>query len=557
MHQAKFNYLQIQNKISKHFTLLVLIGIAANALGLFNEIMEPDGALYASIAKYIAKNNDWINLYGYGTDWLDKPHFPFWAAALSYKIFGFTAFAYKLPSFICFLLGCYYTFKLTQKIYCTQTAQLATIIYITSLHVILSNYDVRAEGYLTAFIIAAIYHLYNAQKNNWFTNILFASLFTALAIMTKGIFVFISIGSGFVIYWILSKQYKQFINLKWYLYVLLSLVFIFPELYSLYQQFDVHPEKIVFGKTNVSGLKFFFWDSQFGRFFNTGPIQGSGDITFFVHTTLWAFLPWAFYLIYAIVNGIKNIKNNKTNEAVIIYSSALCSFILFSVSKFQLPHYIVIIFPLLAIIVSRYLMCNAQKFTTLLQYTQHIVFIVLLVLVTLLSFVFKLDNTILCCSILTIVALIYFIKLKEKTLFNIVVKGAIFGTMLSVFLNLFFYPQLMQYQAGMMAGKWQQKNASKEVIPMFRCNEFSFEFYGNTQMKRENYAAELFANKQKSKVFIPVKEIENINKDSFAIKHFETFQYFHITELTPKFLNYKTRHETLDSFAIVEISKKY
>lgn len=549
--------MQIQNKISKHFTLLVLIGVAANALGLFNEIMEPDGALYASIAKYIAKNNDWINLYGYGTDWLDKPHFPFWAAALSYKVFGFTAFAYKLPSFICFLLGCYYIFNLTKKIYCTQTAQLATIIYITSLHIILSNYDVRAEGYLTAFIIAAIYHLYNAQKSNWFTNILFASLFTALAIMTKGIFVFISIGSGFVIYWILSKQYKQFINLKWYLYVLLSLVFIFPELYSLYQQFDVHPEKIVFGKTNVSGLKFFFWDSQFGRFFNTGPIQGSGDITFFVHTTLWAFLPWAFYLIYAIVNGIKNIKNNKTNEAVIIYSSALCSFILFSVSKFQLPHYIVIIFPLLAIIVARYLMYNAQKFIKLLQYTQHIVFIVLFVLITLLSFVFKLDNAILCCSILTIVALIYFIKLKEKTLFNIVVKGVIFGTMLSVFLNLFFYPQLMQYQAGMMAGKWQQKNAANEMIPMFRCNEFSFEFYGNTQMKRENYVAELLANKQKSKVFIPVKEIENINKDSFAIKHFKTFQYFHITELTPKFLNHKTRYEALDSFAIVEISKKY
>lgn len=549
--------MNIQNKISKHFTLLVIIGIAANALGLFNNIMEPDGALYASIAKYIAKNNDWVNLYGYGSDWLDKPHFPFWAAALSYKIFGFTAFAYKLPSFICFLMGCYYTFKLTQKIYCKQTAQLATIIYITSLHVILSNFDVRAEGYLTAFIIASIYHLYKAEKKDWFRNIVAAALFTAFAIMTKGIFVLVTIGSGFVVYWILSKQYKQFINLKWYLYILLSFVFIFPELYCLYQQFDLHPEKIVFGKTNVSGLKFFFWDSQFGRFFNTGPIQGNGDISFFIHTTLWAFLPWAFYLVYAIAKSIKKIKTTQINESVIICSSAICSFILFSVSKFQLPHYIVIIFPLFAIVVARYLMCSASKSIKLLQYTQHTIFIVLFILIALLSFIFKLNNAILCCLILGITTVIYFIKLKEKTLFNIVVKSLIFGVMLSVFLNLFFYPQLMQYQAGMMAGKWQQKSVPNEVIPMFRCNEFSFEFYGNTQMKRENYAAKLLANKQKSKVFVPVKEITNIDKDSFAIKNLETFQYFHITELTPTFLNYKTRSKTLDSFAIVEISKRY
>jgi 4-amino-4-deoxy-L-arabinose transferase-like glycosyltransferase len=82
--------MQIQNKISKHFTILVVIGIAANALGLFNDIIEPDGALYASIAKYIATKNDWINLYGNGADWLDKPHFPFWISAISYKIFGIT-----------------------------------------------------------------------------------------------------------------------------------------------------------------------------------------------------------------------------------------------------------------------------------------------------------------------------------------------------------------------------------------------------------------------------------------------------------------------------------
>jgi 4-amino-4-deoxy-L-arabinose transferase-like glycosyltransferase len=200
-------------KLSTHFIWLLMLAIIANATGLCNAILEPDGALYATTAKYMALNNDWVNLIDKGTDWLDKPHFPFWITAVSYKIFGINSFAYKLPSFLCFLLSCFYTYKLTFKIFNKQTAQLATIIFATSLHVVLSNFDVRAEGYLTAFTIASIYYLYNAMQNGrWLVSIVVAALYAAAAMMTKGIFVLITIGSGFVIYWLTTKQYKEFIN---------------------------------------------------------------------------------------------------------------------------------------------------------------------------------------------------------------------------------------------------------------------------------------------------------------------------------------------------------
>lgn len=300
-------YLAAQEKLNKYFPLLIAIAIAANATGLFVDILEPDGALYASVAKTIVQKNEWLNLYAVGKDWLDKPHLPFWLTALSYKVFGINAFAYKLPSFLCFLLGLFYTYQLTKKLYNTTTAQLATAVYATTLHVILSNFDVRAEGYLTAFVIASIYHFYNAMQSPWLKQIIAAAFFAALAIMTKGIFVLITIASGFVVYWIATKQWRQFISIRWYLFLLCCVIFILPELYSLYHQFDLHPEKIVFNTTHISGLKFFFWDSQFGRFFNTGPIQGEGDWLFFVHTILWAFLPWALYLVIICFNGIKQL----------------------------------------------------------------------------------------------------------------------------------------------------------------------------------------------------------------------------------------------------------
>ena len=540
-----------------NFKSLLVLVLLANASGLFIDILEPDGALYASIAKHIVTQNDWLNLMAYGGDWLDKPHLPFWLTALSFKVFGFSAFAYKLPSFLCFLFGVFYTYLFAKKLYSKELAQIATLIYATSLHVILSNFDVRAEGYLTAFVIAAMYHFYLAHEKNWLKHIFLAALFTAFAIMTKGIFVLIIVGSGFVYYWMISKQWKQFLQFKWYLFLLLCVVFILPELYALYQQFDAHPEKIVFGRTGVSGLQFFFWDSQFGRFFNTGPIKGEGDIFFFVHTTVWAFLPWSVNLFIQAFKKIKNFSTPKNKASIIIYSTAIISFLLFSVSQFQLPHYIVVIFPLLSIIVAQYLLqITSGKELKIAIRIQHFIFFILLVAISALVVFYKFNNFLLILVIIIIFTQFHYRFIKEVSIDAIVLKGISFAVLFAVFFNGFFYPSLMQYQAGMNAGKWQQKNLPNTIIPMYRTNEFSFDFYGNSTIKIENDLKEAMSNKDSAVLFSSSTEINKINTDSFKVKPLQWFPYYHITELKLDFINSKTRANTLDSFAIIQCSRK-
>src|SRR5262245_4832215 len=83
--------------LDKWFVWLALAGIMVNATGLLLPILEPDGALYALIAKNIAITGDYINLKVEGNDWLDKPHLPFWITAISFKLFGINSFAYKFP----------------------------------------------------------------------------------------------------------------------------------------------------------------------------------------------------------------------------------------------------------------------------------------------------------------------------------------------------------------------------------------------------------------------------------------------------------------------------
>lgn len=318
-----------------------------------------DAIVYAVISKNIILNQDWINLTFMGKDWLDKPHLPFWLTALSFKAFGISPIAYLIPGMLVHFFGAWFTFKLARLLYNPATAWIACLIYLTTIRLLLSTADLRAEAFLVAEIMPACYYWLRYYQATRFRFLLLGAFFTALAMMTKGIFVLATIGSGLMALWIMNKEWRHFGNFKWLAALFLSFLFILPELVSLYLQFDLHPEKVVFDQTGVSGIRFFFWDSQFGRFFNFGPIRSAeGNPFFFLHTFLWAFLPWTLIFSIALYDQIKNFKQQtEKQKKAFIYLSAsfVIPFTLFSLTKFQLDHYLDIILPFAAIFIAHFL----------------------------------------------------------------------------------------------------------------------------------------------------------------------------------------------------------
>src|ERR1700743_1691036 len=185
--------------LQKWFIPLLIPAILVNAGGLFIPILEPDGSLYATIAKTIARTGVFVNLYVDGHAWLDKPHFPFWMAALSFRLLGVNAFAYKFPALVFWAAGAAYTWPLSLSLYGKAVAQLSTLIYMSAAHLVISNNDVRAEPYLTGLIIGSVYHFYRASRKRPGKHLIFGSLLAALALMTKGPFVLITISAGFIL----------------------------------------------------------------------------------------------------------------------------------------------------------------------------------------------------------------------------------------------------------------------------------------------------------------------------------------------------------------------
>ncbi len=533
------------------FRLLLLAGILINAGALFLTILEPDGALYALIAKTIAETGDFINLKLAGKDWLDKPHFPFWVTAISFRLFGINTFAYKFPALLFWAWGAWYTYRFAFPLYGKGVAQLAVLIYITAAHLVLSNNDVRAEPYLTALIIGSVFHFYKADRNGSYLHIIAGSLLAACAVMTKGLFALVTIGGGFVLDWILTKQWKAFVHPRWWIALVLILVFTLPELYCLYVQFDLHPEKTVFGKTGVSGIRFFFWDSQFGRFFNTGPIKGKGDPFFYFHTLAWAFLPWSILLYVAVFRKLRHF--GKAPEYICL-GSLLLTFVMFSLSRFQLPHYIIIVFPFCSIITAQYL--HQAKAERTIARVQDILSIVLIVLILALSFYFKPAHGIMLLIWMAVFILAAIFFFGRKGIPAAIGRSFIIAVMVYGFLDFFFYPELLKYQSGSEAAFYLNKLKPAEKTGMYKEDSYSFAFYLNAPVHYWD-DQQLAGLHEPVIIFTRKKDADSLSAKGFSINIIQEFQHFHISQLTAPFVNARTRRGVTERYVLAKVNGQW
>jgi 4-amino-4-deoxy-L-arabinose transferase-like glycosyltransferase len=546
---------------SQWLCLFIAVAVFINFTGIFIPIIGPDGTLYALIAKTMVLRNNYADLFVHGQDWLDKPHFPFWITAVSFKCFGFTTWAYKLPGILFLMMGAYYTYLFAKALYSKEVALWGVLLLLTAQHIVLSNTDVRAEPYLTGLIIAAVYHFYRANKSNNYWHLLFGCLFTAGAIMTKGMFALVPIGGAIAGHLVITRDWKALFAGKWLVAFILILIFILPEIVCLYLQFDLPPEKVVFGKTGVSGVKFFFWDSQFGRFFNTGPIKGHGDPFFFVHTTLWAFLPWSLLLFAAIYQFIKKGVKHAPRQEWYCISGALLTFLLFSASKFQLPHYLNIVFPFFAIITAQYLDgIKSERSVRAIRVTQITIILLLLLLVVALNYFFR-PVTLTWFILLILMGLFFALlflpaSIGKTTIEKIIFRTLIASFIINVYLNFAFYPSLMRYQAASKAAIWINKN-NPQHLPVAEFNDdyiSAFEFYCNAPVKPIDGSGQTAPLKIPFILYAPVDVVKNLSAKGWKVKKLATFQRYWVSRLKPSFLNEKTRAKELTVTEVVLVN---
>src|ERR1035437_1233327 len=355
----------------------VAIGIVY-LLNMFIEMMDIDAAQYAAMSREMLESRNYLQVHASGLDYLDKPPLLFWLASLSFKLFGVSNFAYKLPAVLFIILGVYATYRFAKEWYDKQRAIIAALVLCSTQAFFLMTNDVRMDGILTSLVICAIWQISVYLKKGKLLNLIIGSIAIAGAMLVKGpigiMLVIFAIGGDLV----LKRKWKTIFKPQWLLVLAIIAVLLLPMCYGLYMQYDLHPEKEVYGLKGPSGILFFFWTQSFGRI--TGDIYWNNDAGyfFFYHSILWDFQPWIFFFIPALFMSIIKLTRAKLkvddNTEYITLFGFVVGFLALSQSAYKLPHYIFPLFPFAAIITANFIVNLSSHYEKIFRRVSNIQF---------------------------------------------------------------------------------------------------------------------------------------------------------------------------------------
>src|SRR5262249_24558469 len=119
----------------------------------------PDEPRYAWIARDIAESGDWITPRLYGKPWFEKPPLYYWSAGLSFRVFGVSEVAGRLPSALAALFGTLALAWLALRLYGAETARWLLLLLPTSVGIIgfshAASTDMLFSATLTLALVAA------------------------------------------------------------------------------------------------------------------------------------------------------------------------------------------------------------------------------------------------------------------------------------------------------------------------------------------------------------------------------------------------------------------
>lgn len=312
----------------------------------------PDEPRYAWVAREMSETGDWVTPRLYGKPWFEKPVLYYWEAAASFRLFGVSEAAARLPSAICALLATLSMGWLARRLYGAETARWLLLLLPTTVGMIGFSHaaatDMPFSGMLTVAMVfaAVIVGLTRdgdspvVRKTPWLALLAFG-FFLGLAVLAKGPAAIILSGSAVLIWGAFAKRWRDAFRC---LHPVAIASFCATAL----------PWYVSCTLRNPDFFRAFLIEHNFKRFL-TPEFQHVQPVWYYVPVMLIAFLPWTVVLLWSGYVGLSRLRSRPLVSAtsVFLLCWALFPVLFFSISKSKLPGYVLPAIPALALLLVR------------------------------------------------------------------------------------------------------------------------------------------------------------------------------------------------------------
>ena len=150
-------------------------------------VTDPVESNYALTAKEMLLSDDWLSPRIYGHYWFDKPIMIYWLIALSFKLFGITDFAARLPAALFSAGSVTFIYWFGQKIFKDKKAALLSALVLgTSLEFWVLAKMIITDAVLFFFTSVSLATLYLGMQRNGVIWYIIAYGAAGMAVLTKG-----------------------------------------------------------------------------------------------------------------------------------------------------------------------------------------------------------------------------------------------------------------------------------------------------------------------------------------------------------------------------------
>ncbi len=544
------------------YIIFIVCLLAIYFLGFGIDVMDIDAAQYANMSREMLHSKNPLFLYDVGQPYLDKPPFLIWVSCLSMKIFGANNFAYRLPSFLFAMLALYSTYRLASLFYNRHIALLSAVVLATCQGFFLMLHDVRTDTILMSWVVLAIWQLAAWYKHKKFINFIWGCVAIGFGMLTKGpIALFVpafALGGQFI----LRRRFSMFLRWEYLVGILIIAAILLPMSLGLYYQFDAHPELVVNDSKGNSGLRFFYWTQSFGRITGESSWNNHATIFFQLQNMLWSFLPWIIFFILALGRRFKQLWQQKfflrSGEDGFTISGFVLAYLSLGMSKYQLPHYIYVVFPLAAILTAVCLfdVIHERRLakTRRVVYLVHSVLFMLLwlALIALLWFTLPIPPAFAAFALAGLLAFAYVAIKYMHRRSNLLVIAVLTSMGLNFFLNSAFYPALLKFQLGSTAGRYIHKaQLPADSTFIFRFREFkAVHFYAQQNIYHRDSIVQIQAGNNL------LTTNENLRLLDSAGLRYDTLQQFYgypVSRLKLSFLLPAKRNSAISRYSLIKI----